>query len=202
MKAHFFIVLVLSFISTTISAQFKNIQQLKEEDKTDMNLYFYPSTLRMMNFEQDTAFNKLIKGIQKLSFHKMNPEVFDEASFAALKETIQQEEGYEEYMTVEKNGIAGQGIQILGNEAGDEWVAMGFLNGQTYLIALKGTINWLQAPKVYQTLLEQSENTESGFGLLLNFMREEEQQRKRWRERKKVEEASDKKESFQVTIEG
>ena len=161
----------------------------------------------MLNFEQDTAFNKLIKGVRKLSFYKMNPEAFQEADFTSLRETILNEEGYEEYMTMERNGIAGQGIQILGNEQGDEWVAMGFLEGQSYLIALKGTINWLQAPKVYQMILEQSENSASGFGLLLNFMREDEQQRKRWRAREKArkesgEMDSDKKESLQITIEG
>jgi len=184
---------ILCALSTSFShAQFQQVNKLKEADKTDFNLYFYPSTLRMINIDQDTAFNKLVYGIQKLSFHQLNPDSIDEQNFLLLREEILEQENYEEYITISGGGMAGQAFEVLGNEAGDEWIAMGFLEGQGYLIALRGTINWLQAPMVYQSILEKGEDGNSGFGILFNYLKQSNDRsssrRKRTRKRKEAQE--------------
>lgn len=204
MRIPFLFIVFLLALSTTVSAQIQSIQQLKKDGKTDLNMYFYPSTLRMVNIEQDTAINKLIKGVRKASFHQIHPDSIDATSFFQLKGRIMQEENFKDYLTMESGRIgSGQGFQIIGNEKGNEWVAMAFLEGQGFLIYVSGTINWLQAPKVYRYILEQSEKTDSGFGILLNYLKENKDQRKRRKEweQKRQKERKDKKESIEATIE-
>jgi len=201
MRNTILIIVLLSIGSLQAIAQLNSIKELKEADQLDLSLYFYPSTLRMINIDQDTALNKLVKGVRKASFHQLNPESFDANSFYQLKNTIAQEEDYEEYLTMEGGpNENGQGFQIIGNEKGDEWVAMAFIDGQGYLISLAGTINWLQAPKVYQALLEKSENTESGFGILLNYLKSESDRSKKKREWKKNRQNKKKEEKASVEV--
>lgn len=202
----FFFIVVFLLSIAPVSAQFSWIQQLKDDDKTDLSLYFYPSTLRMMNLEKDTAFNRLIKGVEKLSFHQLKVDSFNVASFQGLKESIQQQENFEDYLTMEGGSTVGSGFQIIGNEEGDEWVGMGFIDGQGYLIALKGAINWLQLPKVYRSILEKGEESNTGFGILLKYLQTEEDRRKarqEWQKKRKEENPdSTKKESVTITING
>jgi len=201
MRNTILVIIILSIYSLNTFAQINSIKELKEADQLDLSLYFYPSTLRMINIDQDTALNKLVKGIRKASFHQLNSEAFDANSFYQLKNTIAKEENYEEYLTMEGGpNDKGQGFQIIGNEKGDEWVAMAYIDGQGYLISLAGTINWLQAPKVYQALLEKSNNTDSGFGILLNYLKSEAERSKNRREWKKKHQNEKKGEKTSVEV--
>lgn len=164
-----FLLSIFAICSNIAFTQFTQVQTLKEADKLDFSLSFYPSTLRMINIDQDTAFNKMIKGIRKLSFHQLNMDSIDRQAFFSLKERILVEENYEDYITISNGRGTDQSFDVMGNEKGDQWIAMGLIEGQGYLIALRGTINWLQAPALYQSLLEKKDDSNSGFSILLNY---------------------------------
>ena len=186
-----------------INAQIPAIQQLQDEEKVSMNLHFYPSTLRMVNVQNDTAFNKLVKEIKKLSFYQINTDSFGINEMYSLSNQLVNEEAYEEYMTMDGKDML---MQVIGKESGDEWVAIGSIEEQLYLIAVQGKVNWLQVPKVIETISTQdSTATNTGFQILGSYLkdrrasneRRKERQRQRAAKAKEAKETTEKKEVAQ-----
>lgn len=186
----FVLVSVLVLCTSCLSAQIPAIQQLQDEEKVSFNLHFYPSTLRMVNVQNDTAFNKLIKEIKKLSFYQIDTDSFDVEEMAQLSKQLVAEEAYEEYMTMDGQEML---LQVMGKASGDEWVAMGSMEEQLYLIAVQGKVNWLQVPKVIEAIsTTDSTATSTGFEILGNYLKEQQASTKRRKERRQQRAASDK----------
>ena len=178
---------LLMFYGSCVDAQIPAIQQLQEENKVSLNLHFYPSTLRMINMQNDTSFNRLIKDIEKLSFYQVDTDAFGIDELSTLSNRLVEEETYEEYMTMDGKELL---MQVMGKESGDEWVAMGSMEEQIYLIAVQGKVNWLQLPKVIETISSQdSTAAPTGFSILGNYLKEQQAYKERRRERQQQREA-------------
>ena len=182
----FFSLLFLSFYLLPSSfAQNALLEQLKKENKIDFSFYFYPSTLRMINFQQDTAFNRLVKNIKKLSFYKLDTEYRDSTDLLKLATNLMDEESYEPYLEVEDTEFQ---VQIMGIESGKEWMSVATIEGETYMTYVEGSINWLEIPKVYEKI-SQDTSTQTGFNVLFDYFQESQRRDKSRRERRKQKEA-------------
>jgi len=182
----FFSLLFLSFYLLPSSfAQNALLEQLKEDDKIDFSFYFYPSTLRMINFQQDTAFNRLIKNIEKLSLYKLDTEYRDSIDLIQLSTNLMEQEQYELYLEVEDTEFQ---AQIMGIESGKEWMSIATIEGETYMTYVEGSINWLEIPKVYESI-RQDTSTQTGFNVLFDYFQESQSRDKSRRERRRQREA-------------
>ena len=180
---------LLVFYINNINAQIPAIQQLQDEEKVSLNLHFYPSTLRMVNVQNDTAFNKLVKQIEKLSFYQIDTDFFNFEQMNQFSQLLE-EEAYEEYMTMDGKEML---LQVMGKESGDEWVAMGSMEEQLYLIAVQGKVNWLQLPKVIEAISTQDSTvTNTGFQILGNYLKEKRASNERRKERQRQRALSEK----------
>ena len=189
----FLLLSLLMFYGNCADAQIPAIQKLQEEDKVSLNLHFYPSTLRMINMQNDTSFNRLVKDIEKLSFYQINTQSFDSKEMSIFSNQLVEEEAYEEYMTMDGKEML---LQVIGKESGDEWVAMGNMEQQVYLIAVQGKVNWLQLPKVIEMISAQdSTTTPTGFSIIGNYLKEQQQTQERRKERQEQRDAAVEEES-------
>jgi hypothetical protein len=68
-KALVFTLLIISFSSF---AQNSAVTDFKDLHATALSLYFYPSTLRMVNLERSKDFDDMIRDIRKARFFKMD----------------------------------------------------------------------------------------------------------------------------------
>ena len=181
MKRYFSFLFLLLFFLPSSFAQNALLEQLKEEDKINFSFYFYPSTLRMINFQQDTAFNRMIRNIKKLSFYKLDAEYSDSTNLLKLATNFMEQEKYEPYLEVEDTEYQ---VQIMGIESGKEWMSVATIEGETYMTYVEGSINWLEIPKVYEKI-RQDTSTQTGFNILFDYFQESQQRDKSRRERHK-----------------
>lgn len=181
MKKYFSFLFLLLFFLPSSFAQNALLEQLKEEDKINFSFYFYPSTLRMINFQQDTAFNRMIRNIKKLSFYKLDAEYSDSTNLLKLATNFMEQEKYEPYLEVEDTEYQ---VQIMGIESGKEWMSVATIEGETYMTYVEGSINWLEIPKVYEKI-KQDTSTQTGFNILFDYFQESQQRDKSRRERHK-----------------
>ncbi|MEP2025810.1 hypothetical protein, partial [Reichenbachiella sp.] len=116
--------LALLFMSIISYAQSSTITDLKKERLTSMDLHFYPSTLRMVNLDNNEEFNRLIQDIEKLIFFKMNGK-FENIDLYNLVNQLQSNEDFEEYVVVEGPT---KKFYLLGREKPTETVGIALLD--------------------------------------------------------------------------
>lgn len=150
-------ILILSLIvfSTLGFAQSKVIEQLKVDNRTDASLYFYPSTLRMINLQHNEEFNELVRDIKRMIFLKFNRNHFDQIKFMNAILELQQEESMEEYIVIDGKE---QKLYLLGKESPASTVAMAYFQDEYYAFDITGSISLSELPKLY----EQLSNADSG----------------------------------------
>jgi hypothetical protein len=68
-KTLIFTLLIISFSSF---AQNSAVTDFKDRHATALSLYFYPSTLRMVNLDRSKDFDNMIRDIRKARFFKMD----------------------------------------------------------------------------------------------------------------------------------
>lgn len=102
------------------NAQVGRIKELKEEDKASLSLYFYPSTIRMLNIDKDPAFYDMVKDIKSLRVMTVDTSKMDKKEFRKIKAGII-EENYEELASMR----AGKSnITLLAQYDGDNMLGM------------------------------------------------------------------------------
>lgn len=155
-----FLLLAICLIGLgTLSAQSKSIQKLKDDGQTDQHFYFYPSTLRMMNIPQNEAFNDLVRSIRKLSLYRMNNEIFDTKAFRSTVEILMNDEGYEEYITVDSKD---ERLYIVGKGNGRDMIVLGKAQGDHFIAELDGELNLMAIYELYQAFnAEEGDMTEA-----------------------------------------
>jgi hypothetical protein len=144
-----YIFLVLSFcFSTMCFAQNSIVSEFKENHKMALSLYFYPSTLRMINIERNVEFDEMISGIKKARFFKLD-------SGAASKEDLKEftgnltNEGFEEIMFVKNKDMD---LKVWGLEKKNPELVILLKSGdETMLLEINGMINVAKIPKLTQT---------------------------------------------------
>ena len=154
------IILCLIACSSLLKAQSDIIAQFKTDNKTEISLYFYPSTLRMMNLQHNEEFNELIKGIKKMSFLKLNKNRFDFKQFYESIANLQSKENLEEYVVIDGQH---QKLYLLGNDSPANTIAMAFFQGEYYAIDIAGSISIEKLPKLLEQLSQNDAALQNDF---------------------------------------
>jgi len=157
------------------------IQELRDQKKVQSAYFLYPSTLRMLNFQDDPAINKLVKDVDKLSLMLLNADSFNYESIVDLSTKLQQQEQYEVYLEVEDES---RQIYVLGKEANNKTLALGMLEEAYYLVDIQGQLNLLALPEAIQNLSQlDSAASVGGIPILLDLMTKDINREKRRKER-------------------
>ncbi|WP_277478591.1 DUF4252 domain-containing protein [Catalinimonas alkaloidigena] len=101
-----FLIAALTFIFCLEShAQSKAVSKFLEKHKPNTSLYFYPSTLRMINLEHNPDYQRLVRHIKKLSFltFEKRSSNLSRSDFQELKKQLASEK-FEELFTMDDQG--------------------------------------------------------------------------------------------------
>jgi len=175
-----FITIIL--LATSCRKPTSIFDDLKSDEKLEAAYHFSPSTLRMLNFQNDTAINKLVKNVQKLSLLSMKPSDLNSETIRAYSESFQANGRYELYLEID--GPENQ-CYILGDETSDKTIALYGQGERAYVMDVTGEINYAQLPEVYRSLSQRDSTTTDGFTLLFDVMNQDAENEKRRRERKR-----------------
>lgn len=102
----FFLITALTLIfCLETHAQSRTVTQFLEEHEPSTSLYFYPSTLRMINLENNPDYQRLVRNIEKLSFLTFDKKSnhLGSKDFQKLKEELAAEK-FEELFTMDDKG--------------------------------------------------------------------------------------------------
>lgn len=133
-----FFLLFLVFYS--VEAQIASIKQLKESDKASLDLYFYPSTIRMLNIEKDPSFFEMVKDVKSLRVMTVDTSKLAKSEFRKIKSGILEEQ-YEELASMRSGN---SDITLLALYNGDDMKALVALVAQesSYMfVVLDGSID-------------------------------------------------------------
>ncbi len=147
--------------------QSKTIAQLKEEEKTHRGFYFYPSTLRMINLQDDQDFNDLVKDIRKIIFFRMKKDAFFESDFYNTIKQLQREENYKEYIILEGPEL---NWYVVGKKSPDQVVIFGATPEEHYIIEILGTLDLRRIPGLYREFQSGENNLGEGFLDIFSLM--------------------------------
>ncbi|WP_420580856.1 hypothetical protein [Reichenbachiella sp.] len=156
----------LIFISFNSIAQSSTITELKKEKLTSMDLHFYPSTLRMVNLDNNEEFNRLIQDIEKLVFFKMNGK-FETIDMYNLVNQLQSNEAFEEYVVVDGPT---KKFYLLGREKPAETIGLALMNEEHFVFDIAGSLELKELPKLYQYISENDSTFQSKFSQILGLM--------------------------------
>lgn len=191
---HFFLVLALLFSTSFMGiAQSKVLQELNDSNAIQIHLFFTPSTLRMLNFQDDPGYNKMIKGVEKLHFYLMNPRNFSSNDYFDTAERLLKEEGYEEFIIWDGDGDE---FQVLGKPTEKEMIGLASYEDRHYMFNLKGTIDLMKLPDIYEKMTTQDSTMENGIGFIVDMIKKrdddrirQENRQREWQERRDKEAA-------------
>lgn len=133
-------------------AQTRTTEQLVEENKEALNLFFYRNTLRMLNQSGDPEFDELIRHIEKMRFLLIDRGAV--ISLSDFKKTGKRyaAEGYEEMMSSRMQGrffdvwVREREGQVKGT------VMLVADSTQLYVLDILGRVALDKASKLFQTI--------------------------------------------------
>ena len=160
------LILGLILASIVVQAQSSTITELKKDKLTSLDLYFYPSTLRMVNLDKNEEFNRLIQDIEKLVFFKMNGK-FENIDMYNLVNQLQSDEAFEEYVVVDGPT---KKFYLLGREKPAETIGLALMNEEHFVFDIAGSLELKELPKLYQYISENDSTFQSKFSQILGLM--------------------------------
>ncbi len=105
---HKLLLLLLLFCNQVIYGQSKSVTHFRSDFKENSNVFFYSSTLKMLNSENNPEFAEILKDIDEIRvLNYSKPEQnFDFDDVAKLKQDLK-DEGYDNLMMIrnKENGI-------------------------------------------------------------------------------------------------
>jgi len=135
-------------LNSVIRAQSSAVTEFKDNHDTSLALYFYPSTLRMVNLQHNQEYDEMIREIKKARFFKLDSGAVTPTDIASLSETLIKS-GYEELMVMKSKG---NDITVLGLEKRSPEVVVISKNGdECMLLEVTGMINIAKIPKLIDT---------------------------------------------------
>jgi len=143
-----FIFLLLLTCSPALKAQSSDVTDFQENHKPSLALYFYPSTLRMINLQRNAEYDEMISELKKARFLKLDSGAVTQADLTLLAEKLLKA-GYEEMMLMKS---ADTDIRILGLEKKVPEVVVIARNGyESNLMEISGMINIAKIPKLLES---------------------------------------------------
>ena len=145
--------LLLTIYSLSSYAQNSAVTDFKENHETALSLYFYPSTLRMVNIEQNPEFNEMIRQVKKARFFRMDSGSVSKDDLNNLVSELT-EDGFEEVMFVKNKNMD---LKVWGLETKNpELIIISKSDEELMLLEINGMINIAKIPKLAETFNQNS----------------------------------------------
>ena len=195
-----YLLLVLTMICASFGTSFsqsKILKELKDSNAVQLHLFFTPSTLRMLNLQDDPAFNEMVRGVDKLHFYSMDPTRFSTSDYFDTAERLIKEEAYEEFIIWDGDGDE---FQVLGKPAEQEMIGLASYAERYYLFNLQGTIDLMKLPEIYEKMTNQDSTMDNGLSYIVDMIKREDDDRIRRERRRKKRQEKKKKEAEEAKI--
>lgn len=140
-----FILVLLAFLGCNRKDSFT---QFRESVHAERTLYFEPSTLRMVNLENNADFDDMVKELEKALYLRINKSEGSDSAVAVLREAIAKD-GYEEILIFKdkKSDIA---VYLLDKKT-PVVLAIALTDTIYNVIEMKGMINVAKIPAVLES---------------------------------------------------
>lgn len=126
-----------------------SITRFSKENKMDKQYYVYPSTLRMVNLEENEEYYKLIEGFKKGQFYSLSISAENTGLVNELKDDMM-DEGYEEVMFYKSRD---RDVTVYLWERKVPKIAAIVENDSTYnIIQVEGLVNIAKFPELMEYL--------------------------------------------------
>lgn len=138
--------------ATIILAQSRTVTRFQEDHTPSQKLFFYPSTLRMVNMEKNPDFYALVRDVDKLRvlLYDKSSNGFSKQTLRTLSKDIAAEE-YQELMTFQSNRQTAY-LYSLGNDNTPEGVVgLIEMDDTIILMDLEGFVNLPALLKLFQS---------------------------------------------------
>lgn len=162
---------------------------------TQHAFYLYPSTLRMINIDDNPEYNKVVENIDRLMLVSAWPDRLTLHVQDSLQQALEEEEGFEVMVEVDNNDYS---LVLLSQEDGEQTVAFLRSEEMTGVAHLLGTLNLLAVNDLFQKMdaAEADENGSDlkGVKMLWNMAVRDQQgaitrkkEREKWRKKRAAE---------------
>ena len=147
------VLFILLFISYCGFAQNSAVTDFQENHGAALSLYFYPSTLRMMNLDRNEEFDEMIRHVKKARFFKMDSAKVTNDDLIALTDQLSKG-GFEEIMMIKNKEMD---VRIWGAEKRIPETIVISKNGfEVMLLEINGMINVAKIPKIMNSFNENA----------------------------------------------
>lgn len=134
-------------------AQNSAVTDFQETHGTALSLYFYPSTLRMINLERNVEFDALIRNVRKARFFRMDSGMVTKDDLQKLTEELS-DEGFEEMMFLKNRDMD---VRVWGIEKRiPETIIISKAEHEVMLLEVNGMINIAKIPKIMEAFNENA----------------------------------------------
>ena len=138
---------VLSFSSSFSQSQ--TVSELVKTGMHDVHLFFYPSTLRMLNIQKDPGWYDLVRGVNHLRLLTFSSDSLLGNAQSGMVKSLEKE-GFEEVMTYRAAEVK---IRLYGKYKGDEMkglVGLIFQEEENFVVDLDGKVDPMHIYKLSQ----------------------------------------------------
>ena len=113
--------------------------------ETSLELYLYPSTIRMLNLGRNQDFDEIVKDIRKARIFKLDSGTVSPMDLRQLSDVLKQK-GYDDLLTFQRNDLD---LQVLSLEKPvPEFLIISMQKGSCLLVEIEGLINVARIPKL------------------------------------------------------
>lgn len=130
-------------------AQTKASADLVQADRHRVQLFFYPSTLRMLNVEKDPVWNELVKDVRHLRLLIYDSDSFLMAQRQAVLQSLRADQ-FEELVSMRSDSLK---LDMYGRYKGEKMVgmvALVMMGSRSLVVDLDGAVDPMQAYKLTQ----------------------------------------------------
>jgi len=129
-------------------AQNSVVTDFKENHATALSLYFYPSTLRMVNLEKNQDFNDMIRDVKKARFFRMDSAAVSNEDLREFTASLTKD-GFEEIMFMKNKEMD---LRIFGVEKRTpETIIISKNQHEVMVLEVNGMINVAKIPKIMES---------------------------------------------------
>ena len=147
------ILVICLSIPIYIFAQNSAVTDFRESHETALSLYFYPSTLRMINLERNPEFDEMIRHIKKARFYKLDSGIVTNDDLQKLMHQLI-EQGFEEIMFIKNKEMD---LRVFGKDSRiPETIYISKNQDEVLLLEVNGMINVAKIPKIFETFNQNS----------------------------------------------
>lgn len=163
MNATYLALITILALHISLYGQSETIRQLKPDGLVEASFYFYPSTLRALNQDDNPEFNKLIREIKKMSIFRLDDSCTQE-KMEEIRSSAIHKEAYESLLSLESQEFD---IYVIGKEKPSEFIIFIDAEPERYITDVLGSIDLWQIPKLYRKVRRGFSTFDSGLSAVL-----------------------------------